>query len=542
MKTENLSIRRLALVLLGLAPVIAMLLIMAQLLLRSLMQGSAGRIGANTLLGFFGVLLLVLPQLLLEGFTGPTLWVATGASAILFAIVLVSAASPLSEANWANALTLVAAVIVISGPAVWRLVSGGEYTLFWVGHPNVWAAMVVMAVAASVPLYRNDLRAYALVFLTLAAVIVTAATGSRTALFAVAAGLIAELVLARVPGKWSCRAQAVVLLGLCVGVTVVLVSPLGARLSGLLTDKVRNLVVASEELDGSYWTKRGVDITPTIGDDGLRQFLIRSTDGRALDRVHQRFLLQAGQVRTLAFEYTTNGTESGIVAFSEPEGRMIVPLDSPNQAFASGSPELLSATVEPVKDGWMLARITVVNPRQVPVVWRVGFSPRLSGKGSAYLSVRHIRMSVGDEDFSYEPSYEATRVRELAALSAGQRFGYALSVLGLLAERPLFGHGSAKLFYELLDDFALGDGMSASNRPQHAHSLIGDVLVRFGLAGLLGLLTLLVVAVRALPSGKRSVVLPFVVVIFVLGVGDATFFSAGGPFVLGFLLLSTYTG
>lgn len=524
---------------LGVVPVAAASLAAVHRLWQLIRRGGVFSGGGNLALGLVGLALLALPQLLLEGFSGETLWMATGAASLVLGIGLASFVPRAPSGGAAGVATLMAATVALAAPAVWRLVSTEPVMLWWVNHTNVWAAMAAMVAAATLPLYGRKLRPYALVLLSAAAVLVAAATGSRTAIFAVTAGAVATLVVTAGGKKAGWRAGLLTALGVAAAIAAVLASPLGSRLAGLMPGTApSNLVIASEELDGEYWTKRGVEVVAAPGGDGLRQFLIRSTDGRALDRAHQRFVLPGGEVRTLAFEFRQSGAGGGIVAFCEPTGSIIVPFGAPGEAVASGEPEVLAVEETPTEDGWTLALLTVRNTGERPVVWRVGLAPNLRDGGASELSVRHVRMFSGAQDLGYQPTYAATRVRELAQLSAGQRLGYARGALALLAKRPLFGHGSAEPFYQLLDDYALSEAAVASNRPHHAHSLLGDVLVRFGIVGLVGLLVLLAAAVCTLPRGRRAAVVPFLVVVFVLGLGDATFFNAGGPFVLGYLLLA----
>lgn len=524
---------------LGVVPVAAASLATVQRLWQLTRRGSAFCSGGNLALGLVGLALLALPQLLLEGFLVETLWIALGAASLVFGIGLASFVPKTPTGGLAGAATLTTAALALAAPAVWRLISAEPVMLWWVKHTNVWAAMAAMVAAATVPLYGKKLREYALVLLTVAAVLVAAATGSRTAIFAVVAGAAATFLVSAVGERAGWRVGLVTALGATAAVAVVLASPLGSRLAGLVADTATsNQVIASEELQGEYWTKRGVEVVVAPGPDGLRQFLIRSSDGKALGRAHQRFVLPAGAVRTLVFEFTQTGAGGGVVAFSEPTGSMIVPFGKPGEVAASGQPEVLAVEEVPTDGNWTLALLTVRNTGEQPVVWRVGISPNLRGGGVSELKVRHVRMFSGTQDLGYQPTYAATRLRELATLSASQRLSYADGALGLLVEKPLFGHGSGKPFYQLLDDYALSAAAAASDRPTHAHSLVGDVLVRFGIVGLVGLLALLTAAVRTLPRGGRLAALPFLVVVFVLGLGDATFFNAGGPFVLGYLLLA----
>lgn len=226
------------------------------------------------------------------------------------------------------------------------------------------------------------------------------------------------------------------------------------------------------------------------------------------------------------------------MAFTEGGGSLVIPFAGSNEASSYGNPELVSVGSRVGSEGWSSFDVTVRNSSGESLVWRVGLSPSLRNEPGAVLDVRQVRMTSGVEAAVYVPTFLETRVRELANVSASQRLGYVRGVIGLVAERPLFGHGSEHLFYVLLDRYSLRADATDSDRPWHAHSLVGDILVRFGLVGLLGFLMLLVVAVRSLPPRNRSMAAPFLAVVFVLGLGDATFFNAGGSFILSYLVLS----
>lgn len=528
---------RLAIVLLGVTPVAGAMAAAVERLWWFVSGPRTYKEGANLVTGLVGLALLVLPQLLLEGFVGETVWVATSATSLVLAIALVTwspARNLVAGAGWA---TLVAAVLVLVGPAVWWLWFSEAGMLWWVNHANVWAAMAAMVMAGTIPLYSAKLRHHPLVWLTLAAVAVAAATGSRTALFAVAAGTVASVFRGAPAGLkgWRGALTLVVIVG--VVVLVVQASPLRARLAGLVPAPTENLVIASEQLDGRYWTSRGVEVLSELGDDALRTFRISSTAGEPLDRVHQRFVLPADGVRTLTFEFR-GGSGGGVVAFSEPTGSLTVPFEAVDESRAAGNPEIVQVAMTPGDDGWVTANITVRNTGLEPVVWRAGLSPSLRGSLGAEMQVRYVRMSRGADDLGYSPTDDETRARELAALSASQRMGYARGAWELLKERPLFGHGTSRTFYELLDQYSLRSNVTGTDQPWHAHSLLGDLAVRFGGAGILGFLLIIVGAVQALPVGRRSDALPFLVVVLVLGVGDATFFKAGGSFVMAHLLLA----
>lgn len=542
MSDNSRVVGRVALVLVGVVPVAGAALCAIERLRRNQYR-TPTRLGReNMLVGLLGLLLLAIPQLILDGFSGEVLWVATSAASLVLAIVLVSFTSSGVSIRGPGEFTLGASAAVLGAPALWGLVSASEVSLWWVNHTNVWAAMAVMVAAATVALYRRKLWVHALFWLYLSSVLVVSFVGSRTALFAVAAGLVATTVV-HLPGSGRIRRVALFgVIGLTIAAVVVVVSPLRTRLAGLIPAQTTNLVLASEEVGGEYWSLRGAEVLTERGDGAFNWFRILSTSGKALDRVHQRFVLPAGAVHTLVFEYRQRGTQGGLVAFSEPTGSMIVPFDAPDALQVTGNLEVLNATQVQGDDNWTRFELTVENVGEGPLIWHLGFATSLRDADPSELNLRHVRLVRGAGDVEYSPTYSADRVRSLASLSAGQRLGYVKGAVSLLRERPLFGHGSAKPFYALLDELELSTSAASTDRPWHAHSLVGDVLVRFGSVGLLGLVLLITGAVRTLPPGKRLVALPFLVVVFVLGLGDATFFDAGGPFVLSLVLLTIGTG
>lgn len=538
MASKSPLISRLALVLLGVVPAVGAVLGAAGRLRWNRLGKPSPSSRANLITALIGLVMLALPQLMAEGPVGETFWIAASASSLVLAIFLVSVTLKHESGQGAGAVTLGLSAMAIAGPALWRLLASDDFTLWWVNHTNEWASMAVMVAAAAVPLYRRKLWIHAQLWLFLAAVLVAAAVGSRTAIFAVVAGVFATLAVGATTRRRGVHLPLLAVLGLAIGASIVILSPLGTRLAGLVPRQTTNLVIASEEIGGEYWTRRGVEVLTEPGEDGINWFRIRSIDDKALDRVHQRFDLAPREIRTLALEYRQTDSGGGIVAFSEPHGSLIVPFSSPQDLRVSGEPDVLDVIQVKGDAGWTLLKLTVHNTSQYSLEWRVGFATSLRDGASSELNVRRVRMADGYGDEGYAPTYEQDRIRDLAALSAGQRVGYAKGVLGLLKERPLFGHGSAKPFYVLLDDFSLRPGAAASDRPWHAHSLIGDVVVRFGFVGLAGLVLIVASAVRVLPVGQRSVAMPYLVVVLVLGFGDATFFNAGGPFIFVPLLMA----
>lgn len=528
-------IRWLALVTLGVVPIAAAALAGIDRARIAFSAGASRTNRANIIFALGGLVLLVLPQAVIEGLSGDTLWIGVSSASLVLAIYL---ASVPGEQSAYGLRALLVATTAVAAPALWRLVVNETFMLWWVNHTNVWAALAALVASASMPLYRTSLRSRAVAILSASAIIVAAATGSRTALFAVAAGVVMSLLVAPTKRVLNWRGAASVVVGLVAVSGLVLLSPLGSRLVGPVSGGEANLVLASEELGGQFWTPRGVAVRSERGSDGSNWFRITSLDGQAFDRVHQRLVIPPMETRTFSFDYRQASIGGGVVAFTEGGGSMVVPFSASSDVNVAGHPEFVDAGSHAGVDGWTTFNLTVRNSSAEPLVWRVGLSPNLRNEQGAVLDVRQVRMTHGGEATAYVPTYAESRVRELASLSAGQRLGYAQGVLGLLAERPLFGHGSARPFYVLLDDYSLRSSATASDRPWHAHSLLGDVLVRFGAVGLLGLLVVLACAVRSLPQGRRLSAAPFLVVVFVLGFGDATFFNAGGPFVLSYLLLT----
>lgn len=536
MQTGGRSIIRwLALVIVGAVPIAAAGLAGIERTFWALSRPKSRSRSPTVGVAVVGLALLVLPQLVIEGLAGETLWIGISSASLVLAIYL---ASMPRKQNSFGLRTLLVSAVAMAAPALWRLVASENFMPWWVTNTNVWASLAAMAATATVPLYREKVRSQAVTILFFAAILVAAATGSRTALLAIAAGVVTNLLMAFAKGAFSWRGAVIVVVGLVPVGALVLLSPLGSRLVGSVHGGEGNLVLASEELGGKYWTLRGVAVRSERGSEGLNWFRITSLDGRALDRVHQRFVIPPMETRTLSLDYRQLSAGGGVVAFAEGGGSMVVPFSANSEVSIVGNPTLVDASSHPAVDGWTTFVLTVRNSTSEPLVWRVGLSPNLRNEPGAVLDIRQVRMTRAAEVTAYVPTYAESRVRELASLSAGQRLGYAQGVIGLLAERPLFGHGSARPFYVLLDDYSLQSGATASNRPLHAHSLMGDVLVRFGAVGLVGLLAIVACAVCSLPQGRRLSIAPLLVVMFILGLGDATFISAGGPFVLSYLLLA----
>jgi len=392
-----------------------------------------------------------------------------------------------------------------------------------------------MVAFASIPLYRGPVRLPALGVMALAAICVTAATGSRTALLACLVGVVAVLILGG--SRWSWTTVTVVIGLIVAGSLLVLWGPLSTRLAGLAGESSSNALMASEDLESDYWTKRGVVIERVSNGSPYAWFRIRSESGDPLNRAHQRVYLPPGAVRTFTVESPAQGSAAGILSFAEGGGRIFVPLDPNARTEASGLPALHGVVRDQLEDGWLSLSVTVVNESNEPLVWRVGVAPHYAPGGAEEVLVRHLRLSHDASVRPYSPSYEATRVQELARLSASQRVRYGRGVVALFARSPWLGYGTSAPFHELLDRVN-PPASSGSDKPVHAHSLIGDFLVRSGLIGLAGIVLLTVGLVTSLAPGRRKAVLPLILVVLVLGVGDATFLPAAGPFVLAVLRLS----
>lgn len=485
----------------------------------------------NYLLSILGFILFAFPLLLHDGLNSATLWMLANGGAILLAGFVI-ATTPSNGKALQGWIPLLTSAGLLALPAALHILAPGFPGLWWVPHDNSWAAFAVMSACAVAPTFSRSYRQASVVILVSSAMLVVLATGSRTGLLGLMAGALAAAIFGRIPWKWSRGWGMFLLAGTIIGVGVFLASPLSLRISAWPGEASTNLLLGSEELNGALWTKRGVMVEKLQASDGYASFLIQSDSGDSLDRVHQRVVLAGGVTRTLTVEFQNYSKAGGIVAFSDAEGRLMVPFAEEEVRTQVAPPTLVRVARSGGNDDWHSLSITLRNDEAEAIVWRVGIAPSFSAATDQALIVKHVRLNDGDAPRPYQPTYETDRVSQLAAISAGQRLGYVSAAAKLFLAQPWLGYGSSKTFFELMSEAGIIGAEPNSNVPVHAHSLIGDILVRSGLCGLFGFLLMVTALIVTVPKQSRYKLTPLLVAIVVLGLGDATLFDAGGIFVL----------
>lgn len=417
------------------------------------------------------------------------------------------------------------AMVTVSVLDLWQ---GAPRAYGWTPHPNVWAALATGAALGGTLLFPRGRSSWLKLLLACAGLSVVAMAGSRTALLAALIGfaLLAwqELASSAARPRWARAWVILVILGLLFAASTTL-TPLSTRWFAWNAAPSTNLLLASEDMAGAFWVRRDVLPLRDVDIGGHATYRLSATVADPLARLHQRVLLRPGEVMTLSVEFGPGAEEAGVHAFSEAGGRISLSRRGEVELLHE-PPTLLRTAVTELEDGWTRLELTVVQQGEGPLVWRFGLAPSLRGGLGSEVWVRHPQLSSGPEALPYTPTSPEDRRRDLAGLSAAQRWGYVTAAWAVMPGHWWLGHGPSADFSNLVEARSPGL-LAASDRPSHPHNLPMAMLVQYGLLGLAGLSLMILAAAWLVPSGQRGALAPLWLAMLVLSLGDATFFSAG---------------
>lgn len=493
-----------------------------------------GQMARTWLVFGLGVLLYVMPTWVTQG-SGRSSFEALLQAGLAFAVVSFMVwtrpARPLtaSSALWGGAVFGALAMVTLSAIDLWQ---GAPRAYGWTPHPNVWAALATGAALGGALLFPRGRWPWLKLSLACAGLSVVAMAGSRTALLAALIGfaLLGWQELSSSAARPR-RARAWVILltiGLLFAASTTL-TPLGSRWFAWNAAPSTNLILASEDMAGAFWTRR--DVLPMRGADigGHATYHLSATVADPLARLHQRVLLRPDEVMTLSVEFGPGAEAAGVHAFSEAGGRISLSRSGEVEQLRE-PPTLLRTAVAELEDGWTRLELTVMQQGEDPLVWRFGLAPSLRGGLGSEVWVRRPQLSSGPEALPYTPTSPEDRGRDLAGLSAAQRWGYVAAALAVMRGHWWLGHGPSADFSSLVEARSPGL-LAASDRPSHPHNLPMAMLVQYGLLGLAGLSLMILAAAWLVPAGQRWALAPLWLAMLVMSLGDATFFSAGTGYI-----------
>lgn len=379
------------------------------------------------------------------------------------------------------AIVLVAYMLVSISPlrSGEAIVFGGLILI----HENAWAARGVVLVAISAFLTKSIPTILSLSGLAL---VLTVATGSRTASLALGAQVVVLLACS----AWDVRKVRGIAFSTIVLLNIVLLSLATRDASlGSVAPDPRNLLIASESLSGSVWTHEGVSVSVTEdGAFGSTAITVARTVSRYDARPTLKVPLRKGIAYVLSF-YVRGDSESAGWRMWAPRRESssewswnIRLVDSVVLTNAPGEIELSTTVVEPVGDWRHLFAVFTYRGEDGGTF--MGPVPSfIEGEGrSAAFSQMQLRELNGDWDLSvhdYQPTY-APKDSWVTGVSRLQTVRIAFE--GFLAS-PWVGVGHAA--------FALSDLQNPSVH-SHAHNLLAQTLHDRGVVGLFGLSLVLV--------------------------------------------------
>lgn len=409
----------------------------------------------------------------------------------------------------------------------------------WAVHPNAFAAaMLVPSVYVAARSRRLAVRAMALV----PALVVIAASGSRTAMVALLAGFAVAILPDLVGGDARRRRRSALSVAgaLVVLVGLVLVVPgLRTRLVptlGPVTGTSVNLLVSTADLSDPTWWRPRVTVerhapeAPSrLGDlDGapVVAWELTRVGGEWTDRLQQRVTIGTGTPYTLSFEYlpasptatfgviawgTRDGEQHGFVARGQGAAWLVDP---------TGGIDTATPVVVDVGASWRRVELTFTNTGPADVALELGvapdLAPRAAGEVSDTLLVRRLQLNLGREALPFVPTPAPDRTAAIARDAVGTRVSIYREALQLIAQRPLVGWGAGG--FEVLREASTSPARGAA----HEHSLFVWAALRYGALGI-GAVTLLFVGLAT----RRREVGAMLVALLVANLFDLTFFSSG---------------
>lgn len=387
---------------------------------------------------------------------------------------------------WVGVLAGVVALTVVGVAQVAVLGDGRAAGPTWMGHPNLFAHYLLVAIGVLALTVPGRARAGVLLLGLLA----VSVTGSRSGLLGYAVTLVG---LAATTPRWRRPVGiAGIVAVLAVGALVVFsFGPWADRIVYLARalvprDAPVNVLLSTEDLaDPRRWNHLGVSVA-RIGEDaeGVAVWRIAREEPGSWRRPQQTVELQGRTAYTLAGELLLEpGRTPGFVLWrADPEAHV----DVATWLTATGEPRVearaglasVEASSVALGEGWWRLELTFALAADEPVRLAVGPAPDLGSDAvGASVAVRRIQLEAGEDATAYRPTvYVESGVGE--ARSRLEAFATAIDGF---TRSPVVGNGQAA-FPTL---FAARDPESIVV-PAHAHNAFLDVAFSYGLLGLAG--------------------------------------------------------
>ena len=409
----------------------------------------------------------------------------------------------------------------------------------WAVHPNAFAAsMLVPSVYVAARSRRLTVRAMVVV----PALVVIAASGSRTALVALLAGLAVAIVPGLITGDARRRrVSALSLAGAVVVLTALVLAVPGLRTRLVptlapVTGTSVNLLVSTADLSDPTWWRPRLTIERHSGEPSSRRsdlsqpvdvaWELTRIGGEWTDRLQQRVTAGAGTPYTLSFEYLPASPDAtfGVIAWGtrdgEPHGFVARGKGASWLVDPTGGIDTAAPVVVDAGASWQRVELTFTNTEPADVTLEIGvapdLAPRAAGEESDTLVVRRLQLNVGREALPFVPTPAPDRTASIARDAVGTRVSIYREAFRLIAQRPLVGWGTGG--FEVLRDASTSPAQGAA----HEHSLFVWAALRYGVLGI-GAVALLFVGLAT----RRREVGAMLVALLVANLFDLTFFSSG---------------